>query len=72
MILDINVKSVVEKMISRSNVGLTKYGVTTERSDLTTEEWLTHLQEELMDACIYIQKLKGTINATTSLPKANS
>lgn len=58
-ILDKNVELVVEKMISRSNVGKQKYGTTTERTDLSTEQWLTHLQEELMDACIYIQKLKG-------------
>lgn len=57
--MDKNVTSVVERMLQRSDVGLRKYGVTTERTDLTVEQWLTHLQEELMDACIYIEKLKN-------------
>ena len=28
------------------------------REDLTTFEWLNHLQEELMDATLYIERLK--------------
>ena len=34
-----------------------KYGVTMERGDLSLIEWLTHLQEELMDAAVYVQRL---------------
>ena len=59
--MDKNVTSVVERMLQRSDVGLRKYGVTTERTDLTVEQWLTHLQEELMDSCIYIEKLKNEL-----------
>ena len=29
-----------------------------DRTDLSTMEWLQHLQEELMDACVYVEKLK--------------
>ena len=29
-----------------------------DRTDLNKSEWLTHLQEELMDATLYIEKLK--------------
>ncbi len=54
---DKHVEAVVAKLRSRSEVGLKKYGVTTKRTDLTTKEWLTHLQEELMDACNYIEVL---------------
>ena len=32
--------------------------VTTERTYIDTLGWLTHLQEELMDATIYIERLK--------------
>jgi hypothetical protein len=32
-----------------------------ERDDLSLDEWLTHLQEELMDATLYIEKLKTEI-----------
>ena len=28
-----------------------------EREDLTNEEWLIHLQEELMDASVYVERL---------------
>ena len=33
-------------------------GATMEREDLTHDEWLEHLQHELMDAVIYIQRLR--------------
>jgi len=55
---DSNVKAVTEKMIQRSNFGLNKYGVTTDREDIDFIGWLTHLQEELMDASIYCERLK--------------
>jgi len=32
-----------------------------DRNDLSTIQWLNHLQEELMDAIIYVEKLKGEI-----------
>lgn len=51
------VQQVVEKFLSRSKVGIDKYGVTLDRNDLTTVEWLKHLQEELQDATLYIEKL---------------
>jgi hypothetical protein len=33
-------------------------GLTMEREDLTHDEWLQHLQHELMDAVIYVQRLR--------------
>jgi hypothetical protein len=32
--------------------------VTLDRKDLSPLEWLNHLQEELMDATLYIERLK--------------
>lgn len=52
------VESVVNKYKQRSEVGIKKYGVTLDRKDLNFSDWLTHLQEELMDATLYIEKLK--------------
>ena len=52
---------VCEKIQERSKVGKSKYGVTMERTDLNTIEWLTHLQEELMDAAVYVERLMGDI-----------
>ena len=62
--MDKNVTAVVERMLQRADTGLRKYGVTTERTDLSTVDWLTHLQEELMDSCIYIEKLKNEFKRT--------
>ena len=58
---DNNVKNVCASLREREKRGMSKYGVNTMRDDLSTLEWLQHLQEELMDACVYIEKLKGEI-----------
>ena len=60
--MDKNVENVVKQLRDREEEGLRKYGVTTERTDLSPLQWLQHLQEELMDASVYIEKLKGEIN----------
>jgi hypothetical protein len=58
MVHDKNVRSVIEKMIERAGTGLSKYGVTTERTDLDLIEWITHAQEEAMDLAIYLERIK--------------
>ena len=58
---DNNVENVCNSLREREKRGMSKYGVNTERNDLSTLEWLQHLQEELMDACVYVEKLKGEI-----------
>ena len=62
--MDRNVEKVITQLRDREEEGMRKYGVNTERKDLTTLQWLQHLQEELMDASVYIEKLKGEINTT--------
>ena len=49
--------NVCVKITQRAKVGKKKYGVTMEREDLNTMDWLVHLQEELMDACVYLERL---------------
>ena len=61
---DKNVTAVIEKLAQRADVGLTKYGVTTERTDIDLVGWLTHLQEELMDATVYIQRALHELSNT--------
>lgn len=56
------VESVITQFKDRSDVGIKKYGVTLDRDDLSALEWLKHLQEELMDATLYIEKLKHELN----------
>ena len=55
---DTNVEAVRAKLLERSAVGLKKYGKpTSERTELNSADWLRHLQEELMDAAVYVQAL---------------
>jgi len=60
------VDSVVKKFLERSAVGQAKYGVTMDRTDLSTADWIQHMQEELMDAILYLERLKKNIVAPDS------
>ena len=50
--------AVMAKYWERSRVGQAKYGTNLDRLDVEFGQWLNHLQEELMDATLYIEKLK--------------
>jgi hypothetical protein len=54
---DRNVDDVIRKLRQRSQVGQQQYGVTTDGASLTFVEWMRHLQEELLDASVYIQQV---------------
>jgi hypothetical protein len=56
--MDKFVESVIEKYKQRSEIGIKKYGTTLERDDLDFLDWLNHLQEELMDGSLYVERLK--------------
>lgn len=66
------VQQVKEKFEERSQTGIKKYNTTLEREDLNFLDWVNHLQEELMDATLYLERLKTsyaeetTKNSTTS------
>ena len=49
------VQQVVDKYTQRSEIGVAKYGTTLETNN--KDNYLKHLQEELMDATLYIEKL---------------
>lgn len=49
--------AVMAKIYKRALIGKEKYSVTMERTDLTELQWLTHLQEELMDSLVYLEKI---------------
>lgn len=52
-------KQVVSEFEEREKRGFQKYGTTMDRNDLSLEEWIQHLREELMDAILYLTKLKN-------------
>ena len=56
-------EQVINKIRFRAAAGKAKYGSTMQRTDLTNAEWLKHLQEELMDAAVYVEKLLTLIDA---------
>ena len=47
-----------EKMETREDVGLKKYGTTVDRTDLNHANWSVHLEEELMDALMYNRRMR--------------
>jgi NTP pyrophosphatase (non-canonical NTP hydrolase) len=53
---DFIVDKVIQKFRERSHIGIEKYGKTLAENN--TDNFLNHLQEELMDAVNYIEKLK--------------
>jgi hypothetical protein len=55
--MDANVLAVRNKLAVRAELGLQKYGVTTERTDLTTLDWLHHAQQEALDLAVYLERL---------------
>lgn len=60
VISDSIVEKVIDSFKERSNLGIKKYGVTLDRSDLSFLEWINHLQTELQDAILYAERLKTT------------
>jgi len=52
------VEDVVNRFNERSKVGIEKYNTTLYDSPDGFYKFLNHLQEELMDATLYIEKLK--------------
>ena len=55
------IERVINKIKSRSDVGYKKYGVTLNDDNQPLNVWLTHIQEELMDAVNYIEKAKSVL-----------
>ena len=59
------VEEVIDKYLERSQIGITKYGTTLETNN--KDNYLKHLQEELMDATLYLQKLMSLDKELTKL-----
>lgn len=50
-------ENVITKIRQRAETGTVEHGDTMEREDFTLLQWLQHLQDEVMDAAVYIEKL---------------
>lgn len=53
------VAQLIDKIILRSRAGMEEYGATLDENGLPPAQWLEHLQEELLDASLYIEKIKS-------------
>lgn len=49
------VEQLVAELRTRADHGLAKYGVTPDRADLTTAQWLQHAIEEQFDNLVYLK-----------------
>lgn len=65
MVEDKIVMSVLAKYTMRSKVGQEKYGTTLQTNN--KDNYLKHLQEELMDATLYLEKLMHQNQEITNL-----
>lgn len=65
--MDKHVYSVIQKIKTRSETGLKKYGVTLERDDLSLCDWLEHAQQEAMDLANYLEVIMHTMTDKTTI-----
>lgn len=63
------VSQVIHKYQSRSDVGMAKYDTTLEENN--KDNYLLHIQQELMDATLYIEKLMTLEKEITNLVKTH-
>ena len=64
--MDSIVTSVIDKFKQRAEFGQKKYGTNLDRTDLSFLQWVNHAQEELMDAILYLEKMK--VSASRDAP----
>lgn len=54
--VDSVIEAVRHDLLQRSQVGIAKYGVTLERTDLSLRDWLQHAYEETLDQANYLKR----------------
>ena len=62
LIEDPVVQRVVGKYVTRHREGMKTYGMTMTDNPAGAREWLEHLQDELMDATLYIERFKEELD----------
>lgn len=63
---------VIQDFRNREQRGIMKYGVTMDREDLLSHEWIQHMLEELMDAIIYLKKIQSGTQRHTDSKEADT
>jgi hypothetical protein len=73
--MDSIVSEIIQQYQIRAEFGEKKYGVTLDREDLSTLDWIEHAKQEAMDLTLYLEKLKkdleiqGTYNTNDHYTK---
>ena len=60
------VQAAQQLLAEREVVGLAKYGTTVDRTDLTKEQWLQHLIEELADGLLYALRARDLLRTAAA------
>jgi hypothetical protein len=55
------VDSIIDQFVDRAAFGKQKYNTDLDREDLSILEWIEHAKQEHMDAILYLEKLKKTV-----------
>ena len=55
------VDSIIDQFVERAAFGKAKYNTDLDREDLSILEWIEHAKQEHMDAILYLEKLKKTV-----------
>jgi hypothetical protein len=55
------VDSIIDQFVERAAFGKAKYNTDLDREDLSVLEWIEHAKQEHMDAILYLEKLKKTV-----------
>lgn len=55
------VQIVIDKFRTRHFAGMKTYGMTMQDNPASTLEWIQHTQDELMDAILYLERLKQNV-----------
>jgi hypothetical protein len=67
--IDTVVDAVRADLLRRSQIGIAKYGVTLDRTDLTLRDWLQHAYEETLDQANYLKRAIMEIDQFDQPPK---
>lgn len=51
----------IARIRARSKAGTKKYGTTMDRDDLDLHQWIVHAQEEAIDLCVYLEKIRNIL-----------
>ncbi len=62
-VVDTIVEAVINKIRTRSEIGIAKYGITLDRTDYSTIDWIDAAIEEQMDNILYLTRFKQDIKA---------